>query len=780
MSESACLACCECLSAVFQGLHAGHVLAGGVYVAMVLMLRGAIGRGAGLHDLFRDKPAHATLFGDPNNPARWHIWLSPGFTSMALFTIWIGMALGLLGLPLRAPFPPGSDAAVLADGWVAFLVLLTLALGALIIGRPPREQDGPDASAAGKTKAEDAAEAALENPPGALFRRMLGLGAGLAVAAALGYLILPAITAMLHRLAPQSEFWLPLAIGLLPFLLAVVAMMLAARLWIQTGAAWFVLLIVLTTGFAALAQMPVVLLVFAAVALAVWLSLRLTRFRYRIPGIPARYYRQPITPGAPPTEPPPTLVAPEQALEAWRGRLDSQEKPRLVLVALSGGGYRATFWAASVLDRLFALDRRFAGPGEETATTNAGTGEHLDGFVDSIRFIAGASGGMVTGGYLAELSARAARAATGAAAATEKAPSLVTMIEGDIDAYQSQPRPIAPPGMPAPRQRRVRIARDSLSAVAWQLLADLGHVFRTGAVSSDRGRVLQAHWPTLDTPFHAWRDDEAQGNRPSVIYAPMLIESGAPFFISNLDLNNFRQHFTYRDGRDDADEHSAELFRVLPGAHDEPDGRFTVATAARLSSSFPYVLPAVSLPSQPHRRVVDAGYYDNFGIDVVTGLLNTDKVRDWVVGHCSGVLIIALRAFPDQPPANTAPALARLFWWLSSPIEAMFNARGSSQTFRNREQLRLTRQIYGAALAAQGDGGDWQQQGRDFIDIVTFTCDEESSMSWHLSEADMARLHRGAQKVTARACEGGRNDDMQRLLAIWNNRHVKRPPQPGA
>ncbi len=773
MTESACLACCECLSAVFHGLHAGHVLAGGVYVAMILMLRGVIGRGAGLHDLFRDKPVHATLLGDPDNPARWHVWLSPGFTSMALFTIWIGITLGELGLPLRASGPPGSDAAVQAEGGAAFLVLLALALGALIIGRPPREQDGPDASAAGTTEADDAAEATLENPPGALFRRMLGMGAGLAVAAVLGYLILPAITALLHRLAPQSGSWMPLAIALLPFLLAVVAMALAARLWIQTGAAWFVLLIVLTTGFAALAQMPVVLLVFAAVALLGWLMLRLTPFRYRIPGIPARYYRQPITPGATPAEPPPALVAPEKALEAWRTRLDGREKPRLVLVALSGGGYRATFWAASVLDRLFALDRRFAGRGEETATTEAGTAEHLDGFVDSIRFIAGASGGMVTGGYLAELSARAA------GTTTEKAPSLVAMIEGDIDAYQSQARPIAPPGMPAPRQRRVRIARDSLSAIAWQLLADLGHIFRAGGIHRDRGRVLQAHWPTLDKPFRAWREDEAQGNRPSVIYAPMLIESGAPFFISNLNLKAFRQHFTYRDGSDDADEHSAELFRVLPGAYEEPDGNLTVATAARLSSTFPYVLPAVSLPSKPHRRVVDAGYYDNFGIDVATGLLNTDKVRDWVVRHCSGVLIIALRAFPDQPPEKTAPALARLFWWLSSPIEAMFNARGSSQTFRNREQLRLTRQIYGAALAAQGGGGDWQQQGRDFIDIVTFTCDEQSSMSWHLSEADMARLRRGAQKATARACQGGRNDDMQRLLDIWNNRHRKQPPQAG-
>ena len=360
----------------------------------------------------------------------------------------------------------------------------------------------------------------------------------------------------------------------------------------------------------------------------------------------------------------------------------------------------------------------------------------------------------------------------------------------DILAYQQQRRPIRPPGMDAPPPRRVTLARDSLSAVAWQMLRDMGHIFRSGSIKRDRGRVLQAHWDTLDRPFAALREEEAQGIRPSVVFSPMLIESGAPFFISNLDLQAFRTKFS-RNNKSNADEHSAELFRVMPGAHAE-DG-LTVATAARLSATFPYIVPAVSLPTAPHRRVVDAGYYDNYGIDVVTGILNTDEVRDWVVRNCSGVLVIALRAFadesqedtpeaaPDARPAAWIRALVRLFWWLTSPVEAMFNARGSSQTFRNQEQLRLTRSLYGAALAeakmkaggASGGGfANWQQQGRDFIDIVTFACAEESSMSWHLSATDMRRLRCAAKAVTARE-----RADMKRLLTLWNGQQGSKPPQ---
>lgn len=747
--------------AFLDSLHAGHVLAALAYGGMIGVLRGRIGQSAGLRDLFHDKPTHAALFDKTSGHTRWQIWLSPGFTTMALFTLWIGVTLALLGWPLRPQVLQADGEVTVVAGWGAFGALIVLSLGVLVLGRPPGSHE----------------------VAGAQPRRWAGLAAGLCVAALLGVVVLPVLEAVVYHLGGLSPWWQQRLAGFLPLILALLALVVAARLWVQTGAACFMLLIVLTTGFAALAQVPVVLLVVVAMLGAAWLVSRLVPFRYRIPGIPARYYETPVDPDAPHAEPDlaSPLVAPEQALMAWHQRqngqaepsaaeADTTEKPRLVLLALSGGGYRATFWAAAVLDELLRRDTGFQRAcGGDTAADDA----TLDGLAGAIRFIAGASGGMVTGGYLAHVSAQAA-------AGGPVPPSLVGLIEGDILAYQTQERSIAPPGMAPPPPRRVPLARDSLSAIAWQLLFDLVHIFRAGTIGRDRGRVLQAHWATLDTPFSQVRDDEALGMRPSVIYSPMLIENGAPFFISNLDLASFRTHYL-KNGQSDANEHSAELFRLLPGAYAEAGEGLTVATAARLSATFPYVLPAVSLPVKGHRRVVDAGYYDNYGIDVVAGLLNTDAVREWVVRHCSGVLVIALNAFPDTAPDRPAKPVARLFWWLTSPVEAMFNARGSSQTFRNREQLRLTRQLYGAALvAADGeersgspDDRTWQQRGRDFVDIVTFTCDADASMSWHLSQADMDRLHAGAKAVT----DPEKNPDMQRLLRLWNGPPAHKPPQ---
>src|SRR5947207_10855785 len=84
---------------------------------------------------------------------------------------------------------------------------------------------------------------------------------------------------------------------------------------------------------------------------------------------------------------------------------------------------------------------------------------------------------------------------------------------------------------------------------------------------------------------------------------------------------------------------AVELFRLFPDARD----RFQVGTAARMNASFPLISPAVSLPTAPPRRVVDAGYYDNFGVNLAAMWLirNEAVIRE----HTSGVAVIEIRAY---------------------------------------------------------------------------------------------------------------------------------------
>ena len=49
--------------------------------------------------------------------------------------------------------------------------------------------------------------------------------------------------------------------------------------------------------------------------------------------------------------------------------------------------------------------------------------------------------------------------------------------------------------------------------------------------------------------------------------------------------------------------------------------RFKLSTAVRTSASFPFFSPATTLPTLPRRRVVDAGYYDTYGVSLAASWL---------------------------------------------------------------------------------------------------------------------------------------------------------------
>jgi hypothetical protein len=112
-----------------------------------------------------------------------------------------------------------------------------------------------------------------------------------------------------------------------------------------------------------------------------------------------------------------------------------------------------------------------------------------------------------------------------------------------------------------------------------------------------------------------------------------------------------------------------------------------------MSASFPYVSPSVNLPFDPPRRVVDAGYYDNYGVQVAAAW--TRKNRAWLVRHTSGVVLVQVRdsisqkdrmEIADAPPGIWA-RVARGFHFFTSPAEGVTSARYSSTMFRNDQDV---------------------------------------------------------------------------------------------
>ncbi len=317
----------------------------------------------------------------------------------------------------------------------------------------------------------------------------------------------------------------------------------------------------------------------------------------------------------------------------------SADKPKLVIVSISGGATRSAFWSAVVLDRLES---------------------QIPGFGSHVRIVTGASGGMVGAAY-----------------------------------YVKQRHDISS-GIAA-RALSSMIPLDSITPVAAYIaLREVWHSILPRMATSDRGIVLEENWNDINFPIQKLRLDEENGKIPSIILSPMMIEDGRRLLITNLDLWPLAaaggSEVTAKDpgSRSHLFSLSAvEFFRLFPFATG-----FHLATGVRMSATFPYVSPAVSLPTDPPRRVVDAGYYDNYGIQLAAAWAQWNF--DWLIHETSGVVLVQIRdAISEEERLDVVDAptgfwatLARGAQFFTSPLEAAEQARSASGLFRNDQDVQ--------------------------------------------------------------------------------------------
>lgn len=581
-------------------------------------------------------------------------------------------------------------------------------------------------------------------------RGLIGVGVGLVVSFA--YILLS--RGLARALKIDRKFVL---FGLL--LLAIVIIWLQQKL--VPALAIFVLLCSLTALYVGLnffrepLRIPLVIALVVAIVLLNRLDYKYT-FPHMTAGKGSTYYdpgrlvrltaeQTPVIAGRPrsrsfkPVSAGKTLIDPVVALSNWKTFHEIRggtTKPKLVLVTTSGGAYRAAFWTAIILDE---LRKRSGRDGE------------LVGLINNIRVVTGASGGMIGAAYMAvmdppELDKWSDKT------------SLVSRIERDILKAQETARRL---------HTSFPIARDSLSAVAQQLVQrDLLHLFVPFRRRVDRGKVLETHWRTLAMSFGEASGFERLGLRPSMIFSPMLVETGQPLLISNLDLEEAGfvetlPGFSRTQGRayGQRSHFALEFFKLFPLAHND----FQVRTAVRMSATFPYVSPAVELPTIPPRRVVDAGFYDNYGMATALAYLSQQRVIDWVKKNTSGVVIIQINAYPTEvrypevkdkacregaTGAAKKSALSNAFEFLTSPLEGVEAARQASMVFRNQQGFKMLQLAYG------------NENGHNFLEKVSFENAARSSFSWYLPATDLKCMQ---GQLTARH----NREAMNRLKQIW-------------
>jgi hypothetical protein len=361
----------------------------------------------------------------------------------------------------------------------------------------------------------------------------------------------------------------------------------------------------------------------------------------------------------------------------------------------------------------------------------------------------------------------------------------------------------------------VHVANDYLTPILTATaFSDVPRLFFPVATHDDRGHALdkaiENDTPELANAFASLDEGERAGWRPPLVFSPMLVEDGRRLIISNRqvpyltraegsmllgrmplvhrdptrniqalgtyfnaeppDVYRRQPRQRYEPSRPDQDVYSrsaVELFRLFPDARD----RLHISTAARMNASFPYVSPAVGLPTIPSRHVVDAGYYDNYGVNLAARWIY--HWRDWLAKNTDGIVLIQIRDsasqfrrrhlfHADDEPSTIVGLRLRLgLSWLTGPPAGATAASGSIMSFRNDEQL--------AEVSAHFECYR-TKTGLPFFTTVVFERPGDVAMNWYLSEEDKRNI---VQAFEEEATAIPNLEQLERLKEWW----IGRPPR---
>ena len=346
----------------------------------------------------------------------------------------------------------------------------------------------------------------------------------------------------------------------------------------------------------------------------------------------------------------------------------------VILVACNGGGIQSAAWTAKVLTELDRYSRTIEGVPQDL-------------FARSVRAISSVSGGSVGAMHFAAAYQR-----------DGGLPSSNKFLDDII----------------------LRAETSSLNDIAWGLVyPDLWRTLTPFQWTRffDRGNALERSLirtlPPAGERLSSWRELVASGERPANLFNATLTESGSRFLISDADFQESHE--------------ACSQFYDLYKRRD-----LAVATAARLSATFPFVTPAARPDDKSVEpfHVVDGGYYDNYGMATLAEWLQEGlEAADNPIRR---VLVLQIRGFPPDliPPPDRKKGW---FYQLYAPFETMLHARSCGQLAHNDIEFDLLTKVC-------------HQNGVE-VDTAVFQFKAEFNMespplSWHLTNKQKTTIDR--------------------------------------
>lgn len=371
-----------------------------------------------------------------------------------------------------------------------------------------------------------------------------------------------------------------------------------------------------------------------------------------------------------------------QILNNWKRKLAEQgiQRPRMVIVSVSGGGQRATAWTTRVLQRLDSL-------------TNGR-------FLDHTVLMTGASGGMLGAAYIRD-------------------------VYWEARLHQNNPSPKYLPIVDSIHFERM--AKDLLNSIAFSIAVnDLfvpsipfhaeGHQY-----IKDRGYAFERQLRDnaaglLQKRLIDYQIAEREAVIPLMFVTPTVVNDARRLVISPQPVAYMmKPQVGFGDSTFEVD--GIDYGRYF-AQHDPYNLRLT--SALRMSATYPYILPNVTLPTQPKVEVMDAGWRDNYGFD--TAIRFADVFKHWIAQHTSGVVLVQIRGFEkeNELEVHQQGIINRLL----NPLGAV-GQMAEVQDYDHDEDL----------------GHLIEHLGKDKVAVIRFEyrpikLSERASMSWHLTASE--------------------------------------------
>lgn len=393
-------------------------------------------------------------------------------------------------------------------------------------------------------------------------------------------------------------------------------------------------------------------------------------------------------------------------LENWKAR-QSEDKPKMILQCVSGGGQRAALWAVNALQKADSV---------------------LDGSLnDRTILITGASGGLIGSAYYRELVYR---------------------------------KNLGEPIRPESAEHLANIGKDNLNAIIFSLVVnDAFSRFRKfeylgNKYKRDRGYVFEQNLNqnlggVLDKKLSDYTEPERNAEIPMMIMSPVIANDGRKLIISSQPFS-FLNLSEPNSGDGVFKVRGVDFNRLFKEQGSE---NLNFITALRMSASFPYITPTISLPSEPPIEIMDAGISDNYGLS--DALQFVYVFRDWIEENTSGVVLLIIRDTRKISPVEQKSSQS-LTDRLTYPIASVYNNLGNIQDIVNDSKIELVR----AAIDQSIEMVELEYNTYSIFNEEEFLLSsrerqlkelERASLSWHLTTREKQNIIQNIQRENNQA-----------------------------